>query len=89
MRTHAMLYLDLDQLKVLNDTAGHEAGDAAIKFASTIVEQGAAIQCHPCPNGGDEFAVLLRDCNEVAAQKIVKAIIKGLSANAFSGVILP
>ncbi len=34
LRTHAMLYLDLDQLKVLNDTAGHDAGDGAIQFCA-------------------------------------------------------
>lgn len=33
-----MLYLDLDQLKVLNDTAGHDAGDGAIQFCASMLE---------------------------------------------------
>ncbi len=84
MRTHAMLYLDLDQLKVLNDTAGHEAGDAAIKFASVVVEQELPYSSTLARMGGDEFAVLLRDSNEIAAQKIAQAIIYALSNNAFT-----
>jgi diguanylate cyclase (GGDEF)-like protein/PAS domain S-box-containing protein len=84
MRSHAMLYLDLDQLKVLNDTAGHEAGDAAIKFAATLVEQELPYSATLARMGGDEFAVLLRDCNETGAQKIAAAIIQVLSTSAFT-----
>ncbi|WP_425445693.1 ABC transporter substrate binding protein [Vibrio albus] len=84
MRTHAMLYLDLDQLKVLNDTAGHEAGDAAIKFAAALVEQELPYSATLARMGGDEFAVLLRDCNEIGAQKIATAIIQVLSTSAFT-----
>lgn len=83
LRTHAMLYLDLDQLKVLNDTAGHEAGDAAIKFSAMVVESVLPYNSVLSRMGGDEFAVLLRDCTELDAQNIAKTIISELSKNTF------
>ncbi|WED23251.1 EAL domain-containing protein [Vibrio sp. JC009] len=83
LRTHAMLYIDLDQLKVLNDTAGHEAGDSAIKFAATIIEQILPYKSVLARMGGDEFAVLLRDCTELDAKKIAKSIILSLGSNPF------
>mgnify|MGYP001183595941 CR=1 FL=1 len=83
LRTHAMLYLDLDQLKVLNDTAGHEAGDAAIKFSAMVVESVLPYNSILSRMGGDEFAVLLRDCTQTDAQNIAKAIINELSINTF------
>ncbi|WP_375754065.1 EAL domain-containing protein [Vibrio sp. HN007] len=82
-RTHAMLYIDLDQLKVLNDTAGHEAGDSAIKFSATIIESLLPYKSVLARMGGDEFAVLLRDCTETDAKKIAKGIITSLAANPF------
>lgn len=83
LRTHAMLYLDLDQLKVLNDTAGHEAGDAAIKFAAMIVESVLPYNAILSRMGGDEFSVLLRDCTESDAKNIAKSIIAEFGCNAF------
>ncbi|WP_413285874.1 EAL domain-containing protein [Vibrio sp. MA40-2] len=83
LRTHAMLYLDLDQLKVLNDTAGHDAGDAAIKFAAMVVESILPYNAILSRMGGDEFAVLSRDCTEIDACNIADAIITELSRNTF------
>jgi len=83
LQTHAMLYLDLDQLKVLNDTAGHEAGDAAIKFSAMVVEAILPYNSVLSRMGGDEFAVLLRDCTEIDAQDIAQSIISELSRNTF------
>ncbi|WP_317918022.1 ABC transporter substrate binding protein [Vibrio sp. MACH09] len=84
LRTHAMLYLDLDQLKVLNDTAGHDAGDAAIKFSAMIVESVLPYNSVLSRMGGDEFAVLLRDCTQADAIKIAKLIINGFGSKAFN-----
>ncbi|KJY84418.1 diguanylate cyclase [Vibrio galatheae] len=82
-RTHAMLYIDLDQLKVLNDTAGHEAGDAAIQFSASMLEEILPYNTILARMGGDEFAILLKDCTELDAKKLAATIIKTLSEHAF------
>ncbi|MFW7524749.1 EAL domain-containing protein [Vibrio ostreicida] len=83
MRTHAMLYLDLDQLKVLNDTAGHEAGDTAIQFCSSMLEEVLPYSAILARMGGDEFAVLLKDCTERDAKSVANTIIMTLSEQPF------
>ncbi|EGU37344.1 sensory box/GGDEF family protein [Vibrio ichthyoenteri ATCC 700023] len=82
-RTHAMLYLDMDQLKVLNDTAGHEAGDAAIQFCAGMLEDVLPYKAILARMGGDEFAVLLKDCTERDAKNVAKSIIATLAEQAF------
>tara|TARA_Y100001956_G_scaffold75234_1_gene83000 strand:- start:3468 stop:6614 length:3147 start_codon:yes stop_codon:yes gene_type:complete len=82
-RTHAMLYLDLDQLKVLNDTAGHEAGDAAIQFCASMLEEVLPYNTVLARMGGDEFAILLKDCTELDAKKLAKMIIDTLGEHPF------
>lgn len=83
MRTHAMLFLDLDQLKVLNDTAGHEAGDAAILFSAGLLENVLPYNAVLARMGGDEFAVLLKDCTERDAVNVCRSIIAMMGDNAF------
>ncbi len=82
-RTHAMLYIDLDQLKVLNDTAGHEAGDAAIQFCASMLEETLPYNTILARMGGDEFAILLRDCTEFDAKRVASMVITTLSEHAF------
>ncbi|PAU36304.1 GGDEF domain-containing protein [Vibrio coralliilyticus] len=82
-RTHAMLYLDLDQLKVLNDTAGHEAGDTAIQFCASMLEEVLPYNAILARMGGDEFAVLLKDCTERDAKNVANTIVMTLSEQPF------
>ncbi|GAB2653488.1 EAL domain-containing protein [Vibrio panuliri] len=82
-RTHAMLFLDMDQLKVLNDTAGHEAGDAAIQFCASMLQEVLPYNATLARMGGDEFAVLVKDCTERDAKSIADSIIMTLSEHQF------
>ncbi|EKO3948780.1 EAL domain-containing protein [Vibrio fluvialis] len=83
LRTHAMLYLDLDQLKVLNDTAGHDAGDGAIQFCASMLEEVLPYNAVLARMGGDEFAILLKDCTERDAIQVAKTIVATMAEHAF------
>ncbi|WP_348541638.1 EAL domain-containing protein [Vibrio fluminensis] len=82
-RIHAMLYLDLDQLKVLNDTAGHETGDAAIQFCASLLQDVLPYKAILARMGGDEFAILVKDCTERDAKNIARSIIAMMNEHQF------
>lgn len=77
--TLAILFLDLDQFKAINDSLGHKAGDAILKLASSRIEHAISHQDTLARLGGDEFVVLLRGIDskqQVAeiAQRIIKKV---------------
>ena len=72
--THALLYLDLDQFKVVNDTFGHSAGDALLKQLSEIVQSNIRSTDVLARLGGDEFGILLERCSEERAIEVAEAI---------------
>jgi diguanylate cyclase (GGDEF)-like protein len=66
--SHALLYMDIDHLKIVNDRCGHAAGD------SLLTQVAAALMSHCDSNhdllarlGGDEFALVRRNCSREAA----------------------
>ena len=61
-RSHALLYLDLDQFKVVNDTCGHAAGDALLKQLAGVMQARLRRSDILARLGGDEFAVILPCC---------------------------
>jgi len=67
----ALLYLDLDRFKQVNDTLGHNAGDELLTAAAGRIRQQVRESDTVARIGGDEFAVVLRD---VAGREIVAAI---------------
>src|SRR5205085_8995708 len=56
----AVLYLDLDRFKSVNDTWGHSAGDELLSQFSRRLEEAVRVQDLAARIGGDEFAVLVR-----------------------------
>lgn len=76
----AVLFIDLDRFKLINDTMGHEIGDLLIKQASNrlvgSVQQEDVVSRH----GGDEFIILLKDADKLTAELSAKRILDSFSA---------
>ena len=60
--THALLYLDLDGFKTINDAAGHAAGDAALRLVASVFMNSVRDRDTLARIGGDEFGILLEHC---------------------------
>ncbi len=71
---HAIMYLDLDQFKVINDTAGHIAGDAMLRAMSAMLQRCLRAGDTLARVGGDEFAILLKHCSFEDAKRIAEQI---------------
>ncbi len=59
---HALLYMDLDQFKIVNDTCGHAAGDALLCQISSLMQSKLRSSDTIARLGGDEFAIILPHC---------------------------
>jgi diguanylate cyclase (GGDEF)-like protein len=73
-----LVFMDLDQFKVLNDRFGHPVGDRALETVAGLIARGVRQTDLVARLGGDEFVVLLGDCGEDpaagTAQRIVDAV---------------
>jgi len=75
-RYHALLYLDLDQFKVINDTCGHGAGDLLLREIADLLKVKIRGSDTLARLGGDEFGVLLENCPREKAQSIAQELLE-------------
>jgi len=80
----ALLVIDLDRFKPINDTAGHAAGDAMLKAVAAAIGQQVRGSDLVVRLGGDEFGVLLPSCPPEAAQRVA-----GHIREAVDSIVLP
>ncbi|MDX2426275.1 MAG: EAL domain-containing protein [Cycloclasticus sp.] len=71
---HALLYMDLDRFKIINDSCGHGAGDVALIQISELLMKHLRSSDVLARVGGDEFCILLKNCPPDTAQKIAEKI---------------
>lgn len=79
-----LLYLDLDQFKVINDSCSHLAGDELLRQIAKLVENIARKSDTVARLGGDEFGILLVDCAVEDAQRIATGLADALHVFRFN-----
>ncbi len=71
---HALCFMDLDSFKIVNDTAGHQAGDELLRQLSRLFDTLVRSSDVLARLGGDEFGVLLYKCSAAEAMKLANQI---------------
>ena len=75
----AMLFVDVDGLKVINDSFGHRAGDEALVQIANLLSKGVRHSDVVARIGGDEFGILLENSDEAAAHETAARLIEQIS----------
>ena len=83
MRTQAMMYIDINQFKLVNDTAGHQVGDELLCEVANIFMQRIRDCDLLARLGSDEFGILLHDVDSLGAVHMADDLINAISALTF------
>lgn len=71
---HALMYIDLDQFKLVNDACGHAVGDQLLQQVSKLLSDAVRTRDTLARLGGDEFAIILEKCSAEQAQRVAQQI---------------
>ncbi|MDF5931012.1 diguanylate cyclase [Pseudomonas aeruginosa] len=82
---HALCFIDLDRFKVVNDSAGHAAGDMLLRELSRILADRTRASDTLARLGGDEFGLLLFDCDLAEAEQVASKLIEQICSVRFPG----
>ena len=82
---HALLFVDLNDFKQVNDTSGHGAGDQVLQQIAQLLRAEIRSSDVLARVGGDEFGIILHDCDLAQAQRVGEALDERLRHTAFRG----
>ncbi len=81
---HALLYIDLDQFKIINNTSGHTAGDECLKqIADTVTRALSNRAAQVARLGGDEFGVLVDNVENQDARDLAEDLLNAVRQQRF------
>jgi two-component system cell cycle response regulator len=83
-RPFAIVMLDLDHFKLVNDTYGHEDGDRVLRHIAEVAQEQLREDDVPCRYGGEEFVLLLRGTTGMAARVVANRLRANLAAKPIS-----
>ena len=69
-----VVFVDVNEFKILNDMYGHDYGDEILKILSQTILENIKGKDYAVRYGGDEFLIILRDCGRSCAEEIMKKI---------------
>ncbi len=75
-KSGALLYMDLDQFKIVNDTCGHGAGDELLRQLAHAYGQHVRERDTLARIGGDEFALIVEHCSEAEALRVADKLLE-------------
>jgi diguanylate cyclase (GGDEF)-like protein len=81
----SLILLDLDDFKAVNDEAGHQAGDAALRRAGAALRGALRDEDVCCRQGGDEFAVIAVAAGDLETRELAARLAAGVAAIAHPG----
>jgi len=82
--SHALLVIDIDRFKVINDTCGTMAGDELLRQVASHVQANISRKDISARIGGDEFAIILRDCDPEDSINVAKRLKAAVESRKFS-----
>jgi diguanylate cyclase (GGDEF)-like protein/PAS domain S-box-containing protein len=82
---HSVMFLDLDQFKVVNDTCGHSTGDELIRQVCSVLKKTLRSSDIVARLGGDEFGVVLPHCAGAHAWQLAESMREAIAAIRFTG----
>jgi diguanylate cyclase (GGDEF)-like protein/PAS domain S-box-containing protein len=77
--TFAIMYIDLDRFKNINDSLGHSFGDRALVEAASRIQQTLREVDTLCRIGGDEFVAFLQEADALGAETVARRILQRLA----------
>lgn len=81
---YSLILFDLDQFTSINHRFGSAVGDLVLEQFASQITRNIRVRDYAFRLGGEEFAVLLRDCPEARVKSIVQSILQGIRQNAFT-----
>ena len=72
----ALLMIDVDKLKTINDRFGHRVGDQVLKGVAAAIKQAVRLYDVPTRYGGDEFAIILPEADTEVASRVARRIVE-------------